>query len=96
MNNKFSDFAKVDPVKSEEETLNKTKVEDYPQQDLITFMQLYSHIKRLIESLVIMDDIDQSSINAAYSSLDGMDFTFEDIKGGIEKVIKRGPWNGSF
>lgn len=29
MNNKFSDFAKVDPVKSEEETLNKTKVEDY-------------------------------------------------------------------
>jgi len=75
---------------------SKTKVEDYPQQDLITFMQLYSHIKRLIESLVIMDDIDQSSINAAYSSLDGMDFTFEDIKGGIEKVIKRGPWNGSF
>lgn len=75
---------------------SQTRVEDYPQQDLITFMQLYSHIKRMIESLVLVEDIDQSSINAAYSSLDGMEFTLEEIQGSINDILKRGPWNSSF
>ena len=75
---------------------SQTRVEDYNQQDLITFMQLYSHIKKMIESLVLIDELDQSSINAAYSSLDGMEFTLEEIRGSIEAVLKRGPWNSSF
>ena len=71
-----------------------TKVEDYPQQDLITFMQLFSHTKRMIESLVSFnDEIDQASINAAFSSLDGMNFTFDEISKGIRDVLNRGPWN---
>ena len=50
----------------------------------------------MIESLVLIDELDQSSINAAYSSLDGMEFTLEEIRGSIEAVLKRGPWNSSF
>ena len=72
---------------------SQTQVDDYPQQDLITFMQLYSHTKKMIESLVLADDIDQSSINAAYSSLEGMNYTFEEIKGVLNEVLRRGPWN---
>lgn len=73
---------------------SQTKVEDYPQQDLITFMQLFSHTKRMIESLVSFnDEIDQASINAAFSSLDGMNFTFDEISKGIRDVLNRGPWN---
>ena len=74
---------------------SKTQVEDYPQQDLITFIQLYSHIKRMIESLTMVLDIDQSSINAAYSSLDGMSFTFDEVKASLNAVLKNGPWNRS-
>ena len=72
---------------------SQTQVDDYPQQDLITFMQLYSHTKKMIESLVLADDIDQSSINAAYSSLEGMNYTFDEIKGVLNEVLRRGPWN---
>ena len=72
---------------------SQTQVDDYNQQDLITFMQLYSHIKKMIESLVLADDIDQSSISAAYSSLDGMNYTFEEIQGVLNEVLRRGPWN---
>ena len=74
---------------------SKTQVEDYPQQDLITFIQLYSHIRRMIESLTMVMDIDQSSINAAYSSLDGMNFTFDEVKSSLNAVLKNGPWNRS-
>ena len=72
---------------------SQTQIDDYPQQDLITFMQLYSHIKRMVESIVVLDDIDQSSMNAAYSSLDGMEYTLEEIESSIKAVLKIGPWN---
>jgi hypothetical protein len=32
-------------------------------------------------------------MNAAYSSLDGMEYTLEEIESSIKAVLKRGPWN---
>ena len=72
---------------------SKTDVDDYPQQDFVIFIQLYSHVQKMIESLNEIDELDQASINAALSSLEGMNFTFEEIKGGIQEVLRKGPWN---
>ena len=55
------------------------KLQDFPQQELVILVQLYSHIARIAEEMEIDPFNDTFPYDEVLLSLDGMEETFEDI-----------------
>ena len=55
------------------------KLQDFPQQELVILVQLYSHIARIAEEMEIDPFHDTFPYDEVLLSLDGMEETFEDI-----------------
>lgn len=60
---------------------------EYPQQELVILIQLYTHLSKLMETLAF----DPGSLNGETEtisvSLDGMEFNFEDIEGALRNAV---------
>lgn len=65
------------------------KTDDFPQQELVILSQLYSHFVRLLEEVenpYLRDQIPMADVSL---SLDGMEETFEDIKGTLKSALDK-------
>ena len=91
--NQFNDY-KVAPLRSRILTLffdvtnllcdiasSGIKVIEFPQQELVVLTQLFSHTARLLEEVVDFPIKDQIPIEELSLSLEGMEETFDGIKG---------------
>lgn len=58
--------------------------EKFPQKELVTLSQLFSHISRILETLCYSNDLQDEEKNALCMSLDGMEYNFEDIRGRLK------------
>ena len=56
------------------------KLLDFPQQDLIILVQLFSHLAKMVEEMENVFGRDQFPVDDVLLSLDGMEETFADIK----------------
>ncbi len=55
------------------------KLEEFPQQELVILVQLFSHIARIVEEMENDYLKDIFPLDDVMLSLDGMEETFEDI-----------------
>lgn len=62
-------------------------VSDFPQQELVVLTQLFSHIVRLLEEVENVFLRDQLPLGDISLSLEGMDDTFEDIRGTLKSSL---------
>lgn len=65
------------------------KTEDFPQQELVILSQLYSHFVRLLEEVENPYLRDQIPVDDVSLSLEGMEETFEDIKGTLKSALDK-------
>lgn len=64
------------------------KLEDFPQQELVILVQLFSHIARIVEEMeneFIQDSFPYEDVQL---SLDGMEETFDDIGGLLHRSLE--------
>ena len=62
-------------------------LEKFPQQELVTLSQLFSHISRILEMLSSSKDCRDEEKNALGMSLEGMEYNFEDIRGRLKIAV---------
>ena len=99
--NKFADFAlgplrhraldlysKVGDLVYEIDCAGK-EIENFPQQELVTLSQLFSHISRILEMFASCGDCDDSEKTALKLSLEGMEYNFEDIQTRLKAAVDR-------
>lgn len=60
----------------------------FPQDELIILSQLFSHCVKLIEQLEIPSLFGNFPIDDMYMSIQGMEFTFEDIENSLKNSLK--------
>ncbi|MBQ9237964.1 MAG: hypothetical protein IJ191_01410 [Treponema sp.] len=70
--------------------IDKTNMalEKYPQQELVTISQIYSHVARIIEMIEIHPDEAIQECDELALSLDGMHYNYECIHEQLDAVIK--------
>ncbi len=70
------------------------EVEKFPQHELVVLSQLYGHIVNILEELEIEFLRERFPIADVELSLNGMEDTFDDIKGSLESVLKTNRFTG--
>ncbi|MCR5189175.1 MAG: hypothetical protein K6C97_09590 [Treponema sp.] len=70
------------------------KVENFPQHELVILSQLYGHIVNILEELEIEFLRDRFPVADVELSLNGMEDTFDEIKGSLESVLKVNRFKG--
>ena len=69
-------------------------VADMPQQELVILSQLFGHTSKLIESLLFQPNVSDKDLSTFRLSLEGMEFSFGEIRKPLEAVIKKDRMNG--
>ncbi|MGI5058449.1 hypothetical protein [Treponema pectinovorum] len=64
-------------------------IEEFPQQELVTLSQLYTHISRILELLTGSADCKEDDKLALKLSLEGMECNFEDIRPELMTAIDK-------
>ena len=63
--------------------------EKLPQQPLVILSQLFSHLGRMLESLSILGAVSDDDIEGMYLSLEGMEYSFDDISEELGEAAKK-------
>lgn len=63
--------------------------EKLPQQPLVVLSQLFSHLGRMLESLSVMGAVSDDDIDGMYLSLEGMEYSFDDISEELGDAAKK-------
>ena len=104
--NRFSDYSIAETRKrvlelfSQVNTLffdigcSGVEVEKFPQHELVVLSQLYGHIVNILEELEIEFLRERFPIADVELSLNGMEETFDDIKGSLESVLNTNRFKG--
>ena len=66
---------------------NDVSPESMPQQPLVVLSQLFTHLGRMLESLAPNASISSKDISSLYLSLEGMQFSFEDLSKELEQSV---------
>ncbi|MBO7136248.1 MAG: hypothetical protein J6V73_06435, partial [Spirochaetaceae bacterium] len=66
---------------------NNVSPEAMPQQPLVVLSQLFTHLGRMLESIMPNASISSKDIASLYLSLEGMEFSFEDLSKELEQSI---------
>ena len=66
---------------------NDVSPEAMPQQPLVVLSQLFTHLGRMLESIMPNASISSKDITSLYLSLEGMEFSFEDLSKELEQSI---------
>ena len=66
----------------------KLPLTDFPQQELVIIVQLFGHVVRIIEEMENFYIRDRFPFDDVQMSLDGMEETFEDIKGTLSMALE--------
>ena len=66
---------------------SSTSMAKFPQQELVTLTQLYTHIVRILQSVSENDHIEEDK-DALLLSLDGMEWNFEDIEESLKSAVE--------
>jgi len=66
---------------------NDVSPEMMPQQPLVVLSQLFTHLGRMLESIMPNASISSKDITSLYLSLEGMEFSFEDLSKELEQSI---------
>lgn len=66
---------------------NDVSPEAMPQQPLVVLSQLFTHLGRMLESIMPNASISSKDIASLYLSLEGMEFSFEDLSKELEQSI---------
>lgn len=69
-------------------------VANMPQQELVILSQLFGHTSKLIESLLFQPNVTDKDLSTFRLSLEGMEFSFGEIRKPLEAVIKKDRMNG--
>ena len=64
-------------------------VQRMPQHELIVLSQLFGHTAKLISGLLFQKNLSDKELDSSRLSVEGMEFSFEDIKPALEAVTKR-------
>ncbi|MCR4940146.1 MAG: hypothetical protein K5930_08595 [Treponemataceae bacterium] len=64
-------------------------VQNMPQHELIVLSQLFGHTAKLISGLLFQRNITDKELDSSRLSVEGMEYSFEDIKPTLEAVMKR-------
>lgn len=64
-------------------------VQKMPQHELIVLSQLFGHTAKLISGLLFQKNLSDKELDSSRLSVEGMEFSFEDIKPALEAVTKR-------
>ncbi len=65
------------------------KVEQFPQQELVTLSQLFTHLSRMLEQFTFGRDCAEEEKTALKLSLEGMEYNFEDIRPELKNAVER-------
>ncbi|MBQ3966464.1 MAG: hypothetical protein II684_06515 [Treponema sp.] len=65
------------------------KLEQMPQQELVTLSQLFTHVSRMLEALSCLNENLEGDEYAMQLSLEGMEYNFEDIRVPLVAAIER-------
>ncbi len=65
------------------------KIEQFPQQELVTLSQLFTHISRILEMLASGRECEEDEKTALKLSLEGMEYNFEDIRTELKLAVDR-------
>lgn len=99
--NRFADFSLVDIrslaldlFQNVNELIFKidyaaTDLQDYPQQELVTVSQIYSHVLHIIEHLELHPDAALEEKDELMMSIDGMKYNYDCIHDSINNIIKK-------
>ena len=68
--------------------ITKLPLTDFPQQELVIIVQLFGHVVRIIEEMENFYIRDRFPFDDVQMSLDGMEETFEDIKGTLSMALE--------
>ncbi len=64
-------------------------VQNMPQHELIVLSQLFGHTAKLISGLLFQKNLTDKELDSSRLSVEGMEYSFEDIKPALEAVMKR-------
>lgn len=64
-------------------------VQNMPQHELIVLSQLFGHTAKLISGLLFQRNLTDKELDSSRLSVEGMEYSFEDIKPALEAVMKR-------
>ncbi|MCR5723629.1 MAG: hypothetical protein K6G80_00930 [Treponema sp.] len=65
------------------------ELERLPQQELVTLSQLFTHVSRILEMIASDSDSAVNDTNAIQSSLEGMEYNFEDIRSQLLAAVEK-------
>ena len=65
------------------------KLEDFPQQELVTLSQLFSHVARILDMLSSENKCRDDDRDALKMSLEGMELNFEDICPELRRALDK-------
>ena len=65
------------------------KLEDFPQQELVTLSQLFSHAARILDMLSSENKCRDDDRDALKMSLEGMELNFEDICPELRRALDK-------
>lgn len=65
------------------------ELEEYPQQELVTVSQIYSHVLHIIEHVELFSDGALDERDELLMSLEGMKYNFDCICGVLEEIVKK-------
>lgn len=71
----------------------KAELEDYPQQELVTISQIYSHVLRIIEHVELEPDVAEEEREELLMSIDGMLYNYDCIYDQIIDIINKSKKN---
>jgi len=63
------------------------KFENYPQQELVILIQLYTHLTKLIETISYDSEAIIRDYDTIFVSIEGMEFNYEDIEGELNNAV---------
>lgn len=58
-----------------------------PQQPLVVLAQLFTHLGRMLESLMMDEAVSAKDVSSMYLSLEGMQLSFEDLQNELEQSV---------
>lgn len=86
-------FSKVSDLLFEVHTC-ESKMEEFPQQEIIILMQLFGHLVRIIEEMENSLDKEVFLTEEVSLSLEGMEESFYEIKGVLIKMVENITYEG--
>ena len=66
---------------------NDVSPEAMPQQPLVVLSQLFTHLGRMLESIMPNASVSSKDISTLYLSLEGLEYSFEDLSKELEQSI---------